>query len=423
MPNRNFPTLKPNNWIRPSTIACGYGVIAGIWILGSGLLLDAIVGRDGDVRSLLEQAKGFAFVGVTSFILWLVLRRFAASLERLAAHSSRLAQFPQLSPNPVVELGAAGQILSVNMAATLAARSEPGGIEDLLPVEYAAIGRDTMTSGEARTQVPVSRNNRSWEWTIFPVVHPPGAYAFGVERTEEQKLQAQVQQAARMESVGRMAAGVAHDLNNILTAIGGYASLAKMDSDPEGSTTEELEGIQSEVERASLLVKKLLSISRMRAPETVRRRVDVIEHVAGFRSTLRHLVPARVRLTMSAPPGQAFVDVDPAELEQALLNLVANAVDAIDNQGEIEVCTRVADAEASITVRDTGTGIPSELLNRVFDPFFTTKDEGRGTGLGLASVNAFAQRSGGRVDVETAPDAGTVMAICLPLSLPEPAIL
>ncbi len=377
--------------------------------------MDKLFGRDGDARSLVEQVKGYAFVAVTALILWLVLRRYASSLSKLRSQSARLAQFPQLSPNPVVELGADGSIVSVNMAASMAIR-ESGDVVALLPAEYATIARDCIATGEVRPQIAVSRGGRSWEWTMFPVTHPSGAYAFGVERTEQERLQAQVQQTARMESVGRMAAGLAHDLNNILTAIGGYASLASMDAAPESDTAEELNGIQTEVERATLLVKKLLSISRMRSPEKSLRRVEVVSHVAELRGTLRHLVPSRIQLEMELCEKPALVDVDVAEFEQALLNLVANGVDAIDGTGGVVVSTKVTGPEVVIGVKDTGVGIPETILPRIFEPFFTTKEEGHGTGLGLASANAFVRRSGGRIEVASAPGEGTEISLVLPLA-------
>lgn len=406
---------RESRWIRPWTIAAGYGLVAATWIYTSGEVLDEIIGRDGQARSSLEEIKGLAFVCVTAIILWLVMRRFARAEQQLTAQSARLAQFPQLSPNPVVELGRDGSIVSVNLAGSMAARDAGGAIADLLPVEYPTIARDCIRSGEVRPQIPVTRTGRTWEWTIFPVIHPPGAYAFGIERTEQQRLQAQVHQAARMESVGRMAAGLAHDLNNILTAIGGYASLALMESPPGSAPAEELGGIRAEVERASLLVKKLLSISRLRAPEGSRKRIEIAEHVCQLSGTLKHLVPSRILLRMAPSAVPAVVDVDVAEFEQALLNLVANAVDAIEADGEITVSTAVLDGEVTVGVRDTGTGIDEAHLPSIFEPFFTTKDEGRGTGLGLAGTQAFAHRNGGRVEVETAPGAGTLFSLVLPV--------
>ncbi len=389
--------------------------MAGVWILTSGLVFDRAFGRDGELRSVLEQVKGFAFVGVTAVVLWLVMRRFARSMEGMRAQSARLAQFPQLSPNPVVELAADGSITALNMAASMAVRESGADIVDLLPSEYATIARDCIASGEARPQVPVSRPGRSWEWTIFPVSHPPGAYAFGVDRTEQDRLQLQVQQTARMESVGRMAAGLAHDLNNILTAIGGYASLASLDAKPGSDSADELDGIQAEVERATLLVKKLLSISRMRSPDRDSRLIDLGSHVAALEGTLRHLVPSRVRLAVEVSADAAVVDVDVAELEQALLNLVANGVDAIEGAGSVTVSTQVVRGEACISVRDTGSGIAEAVLPRIFEPFFTTKEDGHGTGLGLASANAFARRSGGRIEVTTAEGEGSTISVVLPL--------
>lgn len=403
-------------WLRPATIALSYVVIAAAWILVSGLLFDWLLGRDGNARSVVEQVKGLAFVGVTGIALWLALKRYVGSIFASSARAERLAQFPMLSPNPVVEMTEEGAILTVNRAAEVEGGRD--GVASILPGDFARIARECIATGQPKSSILVHRSGRTWEWTVFPVRNPDGAYAYGVERTEQERLQAQVQQAARMESVGRMAAGVSHDLNNILTAIGGYASLAEMEEAAGKPVAEEIAGIRAEVARAALLVKKLLSVSRMRRPQSDVRRVDLSALVEGLGGTLRHLVPARVRLVVDAGQPPAWVELDMSDFEQALLNLVANAVDAIDGEGSVTVAAEGSPAgrQVTVAVEDDGHGIADEVLPRVFDPFFTTKEDGRGTGLGLASVQAFVERSHGTMRIETRPGGGTRVVMSFPVA-------
>ena len=173
-----------------------------------------------------------------------------------------------------------------------------------------------------------------------------------------------------------------------------------------------------QLEAAQELVKKLMLIARMRTAAEDVARVDLAEHMQSIAATIRHLLPYHIEFEVDVPAVPCLIEVDLRELEQALLNLASNAVDAMTTGGRLRLSVRRAPGgHVAVQVADTGEGIPADVLPRIFDPFFTTKEVGKGTGLGLASVYAFATRNRGSVEVESKPGQGT----CFSLLLPPPA--
>jgi signal transduction histidine kinase len=223
-----------------------------------------------------------------------------------------------------------------------------------------------------------------------------------------------------MEVVGRMASGVAHDFNNLLTIILGTAGNARLKAPDGTELARDLDTISEAGQRGAEITRQLLSFSRKNA--AVPKPVDLSEVVD-------HLVPMAGRLTgrgitiaTDTTRGLPRVPVDPALLEQALLNLVANARDAMPTGGTITLLTMLDPSSHGhaphvlVAVRDTGTGMDATTLDRIFEPFFTTKPEGKGTGLGLPMVQEFAARSGGSVSVDSVLGRGTTVAVRLPVS-------
>jgi PAS domain S-box-containing protein len=242
----------------------------------------------------------------------------------------------------------------------------------------------------------------------------------GALAMEEQLLEAQ-----KMEAVGRLAGGVAHDFNNSLTAIGGFASLIATGS-KEPDTREAAETILAAAKRAADLTRELLAYSRksLLQPQVI----EVNALVGAIRPILLRLLGEDVSVVIESRVSDAMVRVDPGGLERVILNLAANARDAMPGGGCLTISTdrRMADAlpEApaesqartwvAISVADTGAGIPAELHSQVFDPFFTTKPVGSGTGLGLAMVKGFVVQSGGEVALRSEAEHGTTIDILLP---------
>ena len=224
-------------------------------------------------------------------------------------------------------------------------------------------------------------------------------------------MEERLREAQHMEAIGRLAGGVAHDFNNSLTAIGGFASLIAATTEEEETRTAASTILQAS-RRAADLTRELLAYSRrsLLKPQVI----DVNELLLSVRPVLVRLVEPRAALVVDAHAPRAFVRVDPGAFGRAIENLVTNARDAMPPGGVVTVAIRDADEQVRISVTDTGSGIPPELQSKVFEPFFTTKPIGSGTGLGLAMVKGFVLQSGGQVELESDPDRGTTITIVLP---------
>ncbi|MGD9536258.1 MAG: nitrogen regulation protein NR(II) [Alphaproteobacteria bacterium] len=243
--------------------------------------------------------------------------------------------------------------------------------------------------------------------------------------TERRSTEARLQQAQQIESVGRLAGGVAHDLNNLLGVIMGNLELLGLKLDRDAAAQLHLNRALRATERASVLISHLLAFSRrqMLLPQRtdVNRLIDDV--VTTLAPVLGDNVAVRTRLAPSLLPAM----IDPGQLKAALVNLAVNARDAMGEGGVIEIATEPCYVDGSnlvddlghgefvvVRVSDTGAGMTPEILSRVFEPFFTTKDVGKGTGLGLSMVHGFAKQSGGRVHIESTPGCGTAVRLYLP---------
>ncbi len=246
--------------------------------------------------------------------------------------------------------------------------------------------------------------------------------------TDRKELEERVLQSSKLESVGRLAAGVAHDLNNMLTPVFGYARMALEEAGPDTPSREWLGQVLRSTERARGLVAQLLAFGRRQTLHL--ETLDVNEAVREFRDTYGRLLRENIRMALDLEPGLPPVEADRSQLQQILVNLSVNAQDVMEDGGTIHVRTRAAslgeDGAPAIELRvwDTGPGIDQELLPRVFEPFFTTKGHGRGTGLGLPSVHGAIRQMGGEIEAGTAADGGFEVRMVLPAadgSAPVPA--
>lgn len=246
------------------------------------------------------------------------------------------------------------------------------------------------------------------------------------ELDEKARLQSQLLQSQKMEAVGRLSAGVAHDFNNFLSAILGYSELLEGLDAKDPGFRRYLEGIREAAEKASALTMQLLSFSRRQA--TAEQVVDLSDLVVKMENLLRRVVANEVELLIRPGQDPLPIRIDPGQFEQTLLNLVVNANDAMKEGGRLEITTGRTDFEnlpsasavpagrwATVAVTDNGTGIAPEVLEHVFEPFFTTKKLGEGTGLGLAMVYAIVQRAGGHVVIDSEVGSGSTFTLYLPL--------
>jgi signal transduction histidine kinase len=249
--------------------------------------------------------------------------------------------------------------------------------------------------------------------------------AWGVQTdiTEMRRLQQELDRAYRLESIGRLAGGIAHDFNNVLTAVIGYAELAR-DRVQDETILRYLDGIQKAAERAADLNKQLLAYARRQVIQPAP--MDLGEWLQGTLDILRRVLPESIQLRTEIEPNLWQVNADSNLLLQIVLNLVVNARDAMPNGGTITIRLHNKTLRRARThhipngryvlleVEDTGTGIPPEVLPQIFEPFYTTKPPGQGTGMGLAAVHGAVQQLGGYIDVRTEVGKGTCFSIYFP---------
>jgi len=242
------------------------------------------------------------------------------------------------------------------------------------------------------------------------------------ERSEELvRVQSKMAQAEKLASLGRMAAGVAHEINNPMGGILTFATLGLQDLPEDHAQRRNFEIIVKQTMRCRDIVKGLLEFSRQSEAKPML--TDITEVVDKTlllmqQQTIFQNIRTNRRGSTRLPP----VMIDPGQMQEVVLNLIINAVDAMEESGELEVTTGLAPAhnEVLVRIKDTGKGIPPEILPLIFEPFFTTKEVGKGTGLGLAIVHGIVTRAGGLIEVDTVPGAGTTFTVRLPVADERP---
>jgi signal transduction histidine kinase len=268
------------------------------------------------------------------------------------------------------------------------------------------------------------------EITTTPQIHQGKVVAvLGIARdiTERKQLEAQYRQAQKMEAVGRLAGGVTHDFNNLLTIITGYSELLLGSQDVPASAHGLIREIQRSGERAAALTRQLLAFSRKQVLTPTVLDLNVV--VTGLEKMLHRLIGEDINLTIRLDPALVRIKADPGQLEQVIMNLVVNARDAMPSGGNLTIETRNAELteaqararpglgkglHALLVVADTGCGMDEETRAHLFEPFFTTKGPGKGTGLGLATVFGIVQQSSGHIEVESQVARGSTFLIYLP---------
>jgi len=292
------------------------------------------------------------------------------------------------------------------------------------------------------SQGPHRGQRRVQRWVIRGIFSPHGgglAYqAVGEDITRESDLEARLMQAQRMEAIGRLAGGVAHDFNNMIFVIWAcvesasarlakLASLANVVPEVVHALTADLQDIRGCTDRAALLTRQLLAMSQKQTGDA--RPLDLSALVTNLGPLMRRMLPAGIALDLRCDPGLPAVLMDATQVERVVVNLVTNARDAMESGGSLVVGTRqevLSDtyldanpgarpgAYAVLAVTDQGTGMDRETCGRIFEPFFTTKADGRGTGLGLSTVYGIVQQAGGHIRVESEVGAGTTFSAYFP---------
>ncbi|MGH6870978.1 MAG: PAS domain S-box protein [Rhizomicrobium sp.] len=280
---------------------------------------------------------------------------------------------------------------------------------------------------------------RFWALAVIDAVHDNDGRHIGfakitrdmTERREAQlqleRAREQLAQSQKMEAIGQLTGGIAHDFNNLLMIISGQSQLMRGRA-REAKDIRALDAIETAAKNGANLTQQLLTFARRQRLNAVA--IDLGERLKAFRDLMSSSAGA-VTLSLESPPGTWPVVADIGELELALVNIAVNARDAMPNGGTLRLTTENAPLNGfgpaeltgdfvKLSLSDSGTGIPAELLPRIFEPFFTTKPLGKGTGLGLSQVYGFARQSGGDVTVTSIEGEGTIVSLYLPRSLHAP---
>ena len=297
-----------------------------------------------------------------------------------------------------------------------------------IPAEQAPIVRALSGEKIAPQDVRVTLPDGSVKWLHgsghhFSVLGLSGIFVIFTDETEEVELRRAADKVQRLEAAGVLASSLAHDFNNMLSVIDANIALALSEPEVPAEARASLQVAAHAARKGAALANRLARFSHPH--ETRTSDVLVNEVVHASLELIRPLLGSRVSLKLDLREGLPIIQGDPDEIERALINLMLNALDAMPHAGELKVSTGLefgapgeggrSNQFVSISIADTGMGIPEQLQARIFDPFFTTKHEGRGSGLGLSSTYRIVQEHEGRIEVESSPHHGTKFTVSFPV--------
>ena len=397
------------------------------------------------------------FATVVDITVRIRARRTAESA--LAESESRFRAVLEVSPDAIIAVDAEASITYVNPRAEATfgySRGELLGqrVERLLPEHIAerhvghrdgfiahpvarpmGTGLDVAGRRKDGSEFPV-------QISLSPVKTAEGIQVFAtvVDITARKTAEAQLLQAQKLESIGRLAGGIAHDFNNMLFAISGYAEILAQDLSlgppleiDRAAALESVEAISQAAERATVLTSQLLAFGRRRVVSP--RVLDLNDRIVAIEPMLRPLIGERVNLVLELDPKTGYIEADPGQLDQILVNLVVNARDAMPDGGTVKIETgngsfdeTYASDHVEVTagqyvlmaVRDTGQGMDPKTREHIFEPFFTTKELGKGTGLGLAMIYGIVRQAGGHIRLDSEPAKGSTFKLYFPRHDGEP---
>ena len=406
-----------------SSLLAEHGVTSGVTVAisGHGNGFGILGAHTAHRRKFTEDEVHFLMSIATVLAMAVERNRAEADLQKLAA-------FAQLNPNPAIEIAADASITYFNDAVLkLALSAGQDSPRAILPPNINEILRTCIETSRSKMCYETRMAGRTFSWAFHPVSTSNVVHCYVEDITERLNLEAQLRQSQKMESVGQLAAGVAHDFNNMLTVIQGHAGmlLARQGLPPE--LLEPSEAIFFAAERAANLTRQLLMFSRKNVMQPAL--VDLREIVISISKMLQRLLGETVELQFLPPSKIPLVQGDAGMLEQVLVNLAVNARDAMAKGGTVSISLSLAEIDqayvqthpearsgsfVSLSVADTGCGIDPATMSRIFEPFFTTKEIGKGTGLGLATVYGIVKQHEGWAEVVSELGKGTTFTIFFP---------
>lgn len=400
-----------------------HGVVSGVTVAISeqGQAFGVLGAHTTHRRRFTEDEVHFLLAVATVLAMAVARKRAEAELEKLAV-------FAQLNPNPAMELDGEGNVTYFNQAtAELAGSVNLKDSRGLLPSNIRSIVQTCLTSGQSRVNLETKVEGRTFSWLFHPVRASHVVHAYVEDITDRLSLEAQLRQSQKMESVGQLAAGVAHDFNNMLTIIQGHSGMLLAKSGQRPDLLESAQAIYFAAERAANLTRQLLMFSRKNVMQP--KPVDLREVVSHMSKMLQRLLGETIKLEFVAPAQIPLVLADTGMVEQIIMNLAVNARDAMPTGGTLTISTTAVElGEAYVQTHtearvgsfvclraaDTGCGMDLDTMARIFEPFFTTKEVGKGTGLGLATVYGISKQHEGWIDVASEPNKGAVFSVFFP---------
>jgi signal transduction histidine kinase/CheY-like chemotaxis protein len=409
----------------PTPFLVDHGVTSGVTvaIVGNGRTYGILGGYTGRQREFTEEEVHFLLSVATVLAMGVERNRTEAELQKLAA-------FVQLNPNAAMELDSSGSITYFNDAALkLALSVGQDSPRDILPSNVVEIISTCITTRQNVLRLETQMEGRTFSWTFHPVLESGFVHCYVEDITERLSLEAQLRQSQKMESVGQLAAGVAHDFNNMLTVIQGHAGLLTTRQELSSASQDSVQAIYFAAERAASLTRQLLMFSRKNVMQPTS--LDLREVVVNMSKMLRRLLGENVTLQFDPPPEIPLVKGDNGMIEQVLMNLAVNGRDAMPKGGTLTIETTSVQIDYAyvqthpqarvgafvcLRVIDTGTGMDPATMARIFEPFFTTKEVGKGTGLGLATVYGIVKQHEGWIEVGSQVGLGSAFSVFFPAS-------
>ena len=409
----------------PTTLLIEHGVASGVTVIIQGHERPFGVLGIHTTRKRTFTEEEVHFLQSIATLLAMALER-----QRTEPEIQKLAAFAQFNPNPVFEFSSEGKLTYFNEAARKMAEELGEKHPDaVLPAETAAIIQNCLITSQPRLQFETRPKARILSWSFYPIMTSQVVHCYVEDITDRISLEDQLRQAQKMESVGQLAAGVAHDFNNILTIIQGHSGLLMSRPNLSPAMTTSIQAVSFAAERAASLTRQLLMFSRKQVMQP--KPIDLKEVVANMSKMLQRLIGETITLSCKYPPQLPPINGDPGMMEQILMNLAVNARDAMTKGGQLIISTDLvtvneahvklhSDARIGnfvcLQVADTGSGMDPATMKRIFEPFFTTKEAGRGTGLGLATVYGIVKQHAGWIEVTSRVGEGTIFKIYLPVT-------
>ena len=404
------------------------------WVEDSISIGDEVRWSESSLSPIQDAAGQIVAVG----IIYRDITERKLAEELLKASEERHRTYVENAPEGIFIVDFSGRYLDVNSAACemtgysrdeLLAMSIPELTSPDAPPETLATFESLKRTGKVRTEVLIRRKDGVDVHILLKAIalSDERYMAFCSDITEQKQLEDQLRQAQKMEAVGQLAGGVAHDFNNILQGIMGYTEMAMSNLSPSDRAYQDMEQVEKGSERAATLTRQLLAFSRRQMIQPVN--LDLNKVITDISRMLRRVIGEHIELDLKLHADTGTVHADSGAMEQVLLNLCVNGRDAMPGGGDLVIetgrvilddtfCQAHAWATpgnyAHVAVTDSGAGMPPHIVERIFEPFFTTKETGKGTGLGLSMVYGIVRQHEGLIHCYSEPGQGTCLKIYLP---------